>query len=212
MTMASRTASYLMPLLLAVAMLACSPERPGAPAVSTREGALFSDTFDDPAVRNFKETPGSTAYRDGAFVFLTIGDPLEARRGRFVEIPGNQRDASMAIDVRAPVGIGVPALNCRQRGELFYQVSVDVQSRQLRITKGEPGVFNILVDDSSDLIRTGDQVNRIEIICAGSQITAMINGKEAGRLSDSSYSEGQLALGVRGQGEVRFDNLFVTQR
>lgn len=213
MTMTGRVAVYLgLLVLVGFALLACSPGRSGTPPGSGQAGALFSDTFDDPNVRNFPETPGSTAYRDGALVFLSIGDPLAARRGSYVTVPGTQRDAGIAVDVRAPQGAGILALNCRQSGDLFYQASVDVQARSFRITKGEPGLLNILVEENSDLIRTGDQVNRIELICAGSQITVEINGRQAGRLSDSSYSEGQMALGVRGQGELRFDNLVVTSR
>ncbi len=197
---------------LGFALLACSSGGGGSPPPVGGAGALFSDTFDDPSVRNLKETPGSAVYKDGGFVFLSIEDPLEARRGKFVGIPGDRRDAGVAVDVVAPRGVGIPALNCRQRGELFYQVSVDVQSRQVRITKGEPGLFDILVENTSDAVRAGDQINHIELICKGSQITATINGTEAGKLQDASYGEGQMAIGVRGQGEVRFDNLVVTSR
>ncbi len=72
-----------------------------------------------------------------------------------------------------------------------------------------------LVDwTSSDLINQGDATNHLRAACDGSDLVLFVNGELLGEASDSTFSEGDIALTAssyeEGEStEVHFDNLVV---
>ena len=73
----------------------------------------------------------------------------------------------------------------------------------------------MLFRSAAPSIRRGGATNRLELTCAGTRITAMINGEPVASVPDSTYREGRWWIGVGFEGEtpteVRFDNLLLRQ-
>jgi len=75
----------------------------------------------------------------------------------------------------------------------------------------------VLVADwqpSASILR-GNETNRVELRCAGSTISAAVNGVQVVSVSDSTYQTGGFAIVVAWTGsaaDVRFENLVITQR
>jgi hypothetical protein len=76
-----------------------------------------------------------------------------------------------------------------------------------------------LAAQTSSAIRLGNQPNRVELTCAGTTITARINGAMVATVQDGTYRNGELML-LSGSFteagsfpvDARFDGLVVTQR
>ena len=68
----------------------------------------------------------------------------------------------------------------------------------------------------SPAFRTGGQTNHIELTCAGSRISAEVNGVVVASVSDSTSERGTAYIGVDAadniEAEAHFDNFVITQR
>jgi len=92
-----------------------------------------------------------------------------------------------------------------------FRVYPDAQRFTLS-RRQETGVA-LLLDQGATIIRTGDVVNRLELICAGTTISGVVNGTIVGTVVDRAHATGSNRIGVGGSGSIgRFDNLVVTQR
>ncbi|MBM2812523.1 MAG: hypothetical protein HW416_3282 [Chloroflexi bacterium] len=208
------------------------PPATAAPAVTPTPAApagpgavLLSDSFDDAAQARLPVGLGSfnrsTGYINGEYEIIN-GNPERGDVVVSVPVPVTVADASLAVDVRV---YGGPS-NARSGGVVCrlpttaadtnygYRLRVYPDGQMFRIVRIERGggVFRML-EQSSSAIRTGDAVNRIELHCVGSTISAVINGTQVGSAQDPTYTRGRMALEVGGSGTTgRFDNLVVTQR
>ena len=133
-------------------------------------------------------------------------------------IPGSFRDATLAVDARLEGDTDgrAIALTCRDQVSVgFYGLYV-TPSRQTvalgRVDYG--GQSQTLATTRSDAVRPDGESNHIELTCAGTILTASVNGTMALQAEDSVLREGRIFVGVAGAvpADARFDNLVVTQR
>ena len=99
-------------------------------------------------------------------------------------------------------------------GSTFF---VDPAAGSFRLFRrdGPVAAVDLAPLQQSAAIRPGTAVNRLELSCAGSTISASINGVQVATAQDSAYRGGGMWFGTGtagSAGEVRFDNLVVTQR
>ena len=103
-------------------------------------------------------------------------------------------------------------------GNRGYRLRVEPARGVFRLVRedGERDTF-LQRDRASAAIRRGNESNRLELTCAGSTITASVNGTVVATAQDTTYRSGPLVFGVGARAdnltsEARFDNLVVTQR
>jgi hypothetical protein len=104
----------------------------------------------------------------------------------------------------------------RQGGDNFgYQLQVDVGEGRARLNTVYDGNY---VDKDTDWysfssIKRGDGINKIELRCIGSQISAAINGQTALIYTDTRFNDGTwwLAAGtlISGTYDARFSELYL---
>ncbi len=196
---------------------------PGATATpGAGAGAiLLADNFDNPASgwlpRSATQPGQRLSYVDGEY--MVQKDPEAA--AVFIQLPGAYPDASMGVDVRligSDSDLGVQ-LWCRFQREppvRAYAFVLRPDLRSFRLARLDPGSSVVLADwqPSASILR-GNETNRVELRCAGSTISATVNGVPVVSVSDSTYQGGGFALVVAAAGsaaDVRLDNLIVTQR
>jgi len=202
-----------------------SPTAPAPSATPTPgPGAiLLSDNFDDPAAGVLPRTSAdpdryTRGYTDGEYRLHSQSDGVP-----FAAVPGSYENASLAVDARivGDTDRRFIALYCRvQPGPGFsgYRLFVAPSDGSLRLQRIDGGTSVPLMDwQSRAPIARGSARNRIELSCAGSVITIMINGTPMGFAFDGTYRGGGMqiaAISVIGTPtiDVRLDNLVVTQR
>ncbi len=181
-------------------------------AVTPATGAvLLADNFDDPATGRLPTGP-DRGYVDGEYRLARLSSDVVG-----VRVPGNYGDAAIAVDVRLvdPRVGQLVSLTCGQTPG-FFQLDVEPDARQFRLGRWGGAEFTWLVDwRFSAAIMRGGSPNRIELSCAGSTISATMNGTLVAALRDNAYVGGSLNVGLIGpvkSFEARLDNLVVTQR
>jgi len=193
---------------------------PAATAVPGPGSVVFSDNFDDPSKPNFPvttrdATERSQGYIDGQYEIIN-----GTRSGGEGEgLPGTYSNSTIAIDAKVSGGPDTagPYVSCRRANNdnEDYQLSVEPAHQRFRLYRYQGGgSANVtLVMQNSTAIRGKDEVNRLELTCAASTITAAINGTQVTSVQDATYTTGRHRFGVNGGGAVgRFDNLVVTLR
>lgn len=176
--------------------------------------ALFEDDFSDPGsgweVGTYET--GSLAYSDGSYSVTSFGDGnmMWGLAGRsfqdlIIEVDATQVSAGPeddnAFGVMCRVQPNDDGYVLRISGDGFYAIH-----------KIEDGDFEALVDwSTSGIIRQGDATNRIRAVCDASDLALLVNGELLADASDSTFSEGDIALTVTSfeeeATEVHFDNL-----
>jgi hypothetical protein len=194
-------------------------EGPAAPGT-----VLVEETFADPVTGMMPaaapaESPLIYGYADGEYWLRN----LEVAT-RSVAVPIDGTNATIAVDARL---IGETAqrtvsVGCRfasdAAGNRGYRLRVEPAAGLFRLVREDGARDTFLRRDSrSPAIRGATEVNRLELTCAGSTITAAINGTVVATVQDSTYTSGSLVFGVgaRASGltsEARFDNLVITAR
>lgn len=181
---------------------------------------LLSDNFDDPAAgvlpRSSPDPDRYTrGYVDGEYRLFSQSDAAP-----FAVLPGSYDDASVAVDARMVGGAesGAIALYCRlQAGATLggYRLWVTPVDGEIRLYRIDGGADTPLTDwVLASAFRRGSARNRIEFACAGSVISAMVNGVRVELAADGTYRRGQMMFAAVGTGavDVRLDNMVVTQR
>lgn len=207
-------------LLRAALAPAPAPEAPG-PALPAGP-VLLSENFDDPARGVLPQSSSEPAlwlvgYQNGEYVVSSV-DPF--RSGALgIRLPNTYTDAMLAVDARLTAGLraGYIALACRA-GAGHYRLTVHPDSRSFALARWDGGTRVALVDwRVSPAIKEWSQTNRLELSCAGSTITARVNGVPLASVQDGTYREGGLWIGAgafrdaRELISARFDNLLVTR-
>lgn len=190
---------------------------PTATPITGPGAILLSDNFDDPLSGRLRARGDEAGYRDGEyFIRQSRLDSAPVER-----LPGSYADASIAVDVRLVEGQAAHLL-CREQPGFVggYWFAIDLVRGNV-IIRRFPGVAgaaaSTLVNEFSSAIRRGTASNRLELTCAGSRITASVNGTVVAAVDDGTYREGRMWIGAGFGGveaitEARFDNLVVTQR
>jgi hypothetical protein len=116
-----------------------------------------------------------------------------------VEAPGNDNNA---FGVMCRVQADDDSYLMRISGDGFYAIH--------RIVDGQ---FEALVDwETSAVINQGDALNRLRVVCEGSNLTFFVNGELLAEATDTTYTEGDIGLGAttyeaEQRTEIHFDNL-----
>jgi len=198
-----------------------SPTPGATPTAGTGAAAiLLADNFDNPASgwlpRSATQPGHRVGYVDGEY--MVQKDPeLPAV---FIQVPGAYPDASMGVDVRhieSDTGQAIQ-LWCQyqavQLGAYIFVLRPDLRS--FRLVRQDQAIAVVLAkwQPFASILR-GNETNRVELRCAGSTISATVNGVPVVSVSDSTYQTGGFALAVGTAGsaaDVRLDNLMITQR
>ena len=209
-------------------LLFLSDGRPRAAAIAAAgagaKDVIVNETFTDPATGLLPamappDSPLHYGYVEGEY-FLRNWEVAT----RSLPIPGDHTNATIAVDARlvGPTTSRTVSVGCRftsdATGNRGYRLRVEPGTGVFRLVREDGGRDTFLRSDRvSPAIHRGSQTNRLELTCAGSTITAAINGTVVASVQDSTYTTGPLVIGVgaRSSGltsEARFDNLVVTQR
>jgi dienelactone hydrolase len=189
--------------------LASPPETSAIPTPAAPGTVIFSDTMQDPDGRRLptsNEPDGrSRGYRNGTYV-VTLPAASGLRPGQtsqFVTaLPGVVADATLSSDVRLddPSADQFVSLACRSQklGAEYRFVVVPFSGkfslvRWIDPTHAAPFVGGF---QTSSAIRTGSDMNMIELRCQSDRIEGLINGTSVVSVSDFTFRSGEMWLAV----------------
>ena len=206
-------------------MLACNFSLPGAkgtqdPSVSS--DIIYSDDFSNPSsgweVGDYGS--GSVGYRDGSYFVSAI----ESQVNMYGAAGQSFTDSIISVDATTVEG---PSNNnngygiiCRKNPDpnsdngYYFRVSAD---GYYSISKADENGFTELAEwAESSAVRQGNKTNKIVASCVGSSLKLEVNGQVLAEVTDSAYSEGDIALIAvtyedNSTTEVQFDNLVVRE-
>jgi S1-C subfamily serine protease len=186
------------------------------------EHIAYRDDFDGPQASLFdtnSNDPASQRYRldDGEFVFEKIDQRSDSILAKY--LPGIYHDVVVTVDARLvnetrQQYVQVACRVNRQQNFEGYGLAVRPDFGMFFLGRWEAGVWtNEASAVRQDVIRPGDEVNRIELRCIGTEIVAVINGVVVALVEDSTLSEGGVGIGSGNYNDVwprtfeaRFDN------
>jgi len=183
---------------------------------------LLTDTFDDPEKGLLPKSSPTSEYARGyehGEYFIKKLDP-QFTRLPLGTLPGVYADTKLAVDARlvGDTASRYVALECRRGTRGWYRAYVDAEQGRFWLARWDEGNETLLTDrTASEAIARGNEVNHLELTCAGSLIALAINGVEVATVKDTTYLLGELALGAsvfttsKGTVEARFANLAVYQ-
>ena len=90
----------------------------------------------------------------------------------------------------------------------YYRLVWDADSRVFRLEERVNGVLKVLASRSDSLV--GGSLYPIEIYANGSTLTAYLSGKSLFSVTDTTLTEGRVALYTASSANAGFDNLVVT--
>ena len=124
-----------------------------------------------------------------------------------VRVDGDAKDTDLGVMCRWTVG-GAPT---------GYQLSIYPAQAAITLLKlSDNGPVKLLSQNRFSGIMVGTKTNHVVLTCAGSTITASVNGTILGSVQDSTYSQGAPGIFVGravgpGLASARFSNFVVTQ-
>ncbi|HIE39242.1 MAG TPA: hypothetical protein EYH30_04900 [Anaerolineales bacterium] len=210
--------------LVALLTLSCKaitdgePPPIGTPAPPPPSGGpLLQDDFSDPGsgweIGDY--SGGSVGYAEGAY-FVTATEAGSLMWGLAYRDFSDLVIEVDAIQVSAPPNDNNSyGVMCRVQADddgYLLRISGDGYYAIHRIVGGE---FEPLVDwTTSDAIRQGNATNHLRVVCDGTHLALVVNGRLLAEVEDATYTSGDIALTAttfeEEPTEVRFDNLVVT--
>jgi hypothetical protein len=199
---------------------------PAPTAVPVEGEVAYRDDFADPGASQLGTgSSNPSLYRldivDGQYRMETL-DP-NAASSLATLLPGTYGDVVVAVDARlvGETEDRLVSVTCRDdpgtTGDTRYRLSVDPTGASFRLELWQGGeAMTLAHGERRDVIKPDNLINRVELRCIGTEITAVINGFEVARVEDGALTEGQvligtgLAAGRSGTVAARFDNLVVT--
>ena len=208
-----------------VAVLIIAAPTVGAQQPPPSGTVLLADDFDDavngrlPVVSDDPQR-ANRAYIDGEYLIRKSDPGMEL--SPISTLPGTYSDAVLAVDARlvGPADGRTVSIACRsdEESDSQYRLTLQPGIGQFELIRWDNGQRVALQDwQPSSAIRPGNDVNRLELNCAGPTITAGINGIQVAAVQDPTYTRGLLWIGTGDLQslaltvEARFDNLVVTQ-
>lgn len=208
-------------LLVGVTAFACTTAEDNGEPPSEPEEAdiLLEDDFEDPDSGWEEEEygGGSVGYQDGAYSVVSVGEATVMWGVANV----SYSDVDIEVDTHQ---ISAPAndnnqygIMCRaQDGSLdgyYFLISGDGYCAILKSVDEE---FEALVDfASSSAVREGDAENHLRAVCDGSELELYVNGRRVASATDTTFTNGDIALTVASYEEegteVHFDNIVVRE-
>lgn len=199
------------------------------PPPSTNSGrpdkgtVLFSEDFNNPSANRISLTPADAARHRRAIVNgeLQLNSAASPNFVDSVNIPGEYSDLTVALDARmvGDVNQRFVMVTCRASDRGEYRLLVEPNRQRVRIVSNVRGGASTDLRDvvGNSAVAAGNGTNRIEFTCAGSLLTARINGREVASVQDVTFTSGRswfttnAYLGINSPTEARFDNIVITQ-
>jgi hypothetical protein len=157
-------------------------------------------------------------YDGGEYVISKINAAMQA--APMVILNGPYDNTVIAVDVRlmGDVRSRYAFLACRHQTSAamskHYRASVVPGTRELILSRWDDGQERVLASVVNEpAINPGNAKNRLELRCAGTRISASVNGKVLASKDDMTLSRGDHGVGagsftgVEGTLEARYDNL-----
>jgi serine/threonine-protein kinase len=202
---------------------------PGPQPTATPEDQLLEDPLTNPVTGRLIKASNQpsifvVAYTPDGYLVQKVN-----RDAAFVGVtlPGSYDNAAMAIDARL---VDVEAnrlvtLICRDNAanHTGYSLSLAPHTGQLSLgrrdgARSDGGTITTALAGplSVPQIKPGSETNRLELICAGSKISARVNGTQVASVDDSAYRDGELSIGLETEAngppvKAYFRNLLVTR-
>jgi serine/threonine-protein kinase len=201
------------------------PSPTAVPKPTNAPGVLLADTFDRAETGQLPRVSARPsdyvfAYDGGEYVINKINAALPA--APIVFLPETYDNSVIAVDVRimGDVASRYAFVVCRDQSTggqaKQYRASIVPDGRRLILSRWDDGNQRVLAEARDDeSIQTGNAVNRLELRCVGTKVTAMVNSKIVATADDMTLNRGDHGLGagtfsgVEGTLEARFDNLEV---
>jgi hypothetical protein len=157
-------------------------------------------------------------YERGEYVITKINPALQA--APMVILNGPYDNTAIAIDVRlmGDVTSRYVFLVCRNQAtsgqSKHYRASIVPDGRQFILSRWDDGQERMLATGANEpAVNPGNARNRLELRCAGTKISASVNGKLVASVDDMTLNRGDHGVGVgaftgiQGTIEARYDNL-----
>ncbi|HPH95193.1 MAG TPA: hypothetical protein PKW33_03440 [Anaerolineaceae bacterium] len=208
-----RCALILCAVTLMLAALACDLSGGGEEA---KGAVLFQDDFSNPSSgwATVKDTDQIMAYEAGGFR-IWVNKP----NFLYWSVPGLKfSDVRVEVDAKKMAGpedndYGIICRYVDQENYYGFLISSDGYYGIIKTKNGEQNVFGGEGMRFSDLIKTGDAVNRVRADCIGSTLALYINGQQVDMTQDEDFTVGDVGLltgsfdtaGV----DILFDNFVV---
>lgn len=198
-------------IAFALVVTACTPKQ------SSNSSVLFEDDFSKSSSGwdSYSDTDGLTDYVDGTYHIQVANSnyDLWANPGKSFTDVQTEVDATK---VSGPDDNDF-GLICRYTDADNYYFAVVASDGYYGFGKLVKGTQTLFGADSglstTDLVKSGSELNHLRFDCIGSTLTLYINGSQAGSIEDSDLASGDVGLiagtfdtaGV----EIKFDNFKV---
>jgi hypothetical protein len=206
-------------LALLLASLACQAAGGGGatsePAIPP-EDILLQDDFSDinSGFPQDRSDGGVADYEDGGYrIFVNIDNTY------YWGHPDKLMNMDVKVEVDAKV-LGGPENNeygviCRHlTDEEYYYFTVSSQGYAIIGKLNADGYTTLAEEQTNGMVNPGSETNHLTAICKGSDLTFLVNGKQALTAKDSEITLGDVGLIAGTYDEpnvdVMFDNLLVT--
>jgi hypothetical protein len=193
-----------------------------APASGT---VLTSDDYSNPAAALFPlasslPTKWTLGYASGEYQIAGIDASEDAILP--LAITQTTTDAMVAVDARVDgdtkdTNLGIMCRWSVGSAPTGYELSIYPAEAAITLLKlTDSGPVKLLSQNRFSGIMLGNKTNHLELTCAGSTITARVNGTTLGSVQDSTYSQGAPGIFVGralgpGTASARFSSFVVTQ-
>ena len=183
------------------------------------QGTPFRDDFEDSRSGwgAHEDEALSRGYADGEYYIK-----LDKANWFAWAYPGAQFDDA-SVEVNAYLSSGSQdghfGVLCRHKDEdNFYYFAISADGYYAIFRRENGGDLEIITGDGEGMIystdiRTGGQINNIQAVCQGDELSLYVNGKLLESVNDDTHTQGDVGLGAgsgpEGDTHVRFDDFSV---
>jgi hypothetical protein len=148
-------------------------------------------------------SPSSTGSSTGS----TTTSPPTSPSGTIARLDSRWSDYRVSLKIRSDDNDGIGFMFRYQDSENYYRFSWNPQHKYRRLEKQVSGVRKVLAQDS--VTYKSGQTYGLKIIVQGSALKVLIDGKTIFSVTDSSFSEGTIALYSHYNQGSSFDDVLV---
>ncbi|MBN1440858.1 MAG: hypothetical protein JW929_15735 [Anaerolineales bacterium] len=196
-------------------------ETPEPEPTATQSNVIFEDDFSSSASGwgSLSDEYGTSSYTDGAYV-ITVEETL-TYLFEDLDDPADLADVQVDVDIMASDEVLHDAgVLCRiQDSDNFYYfiIASDGYYAIGKFKDGEDILLGTedMLKDTDGVIRQGAADNHLQAVCAGNQLTLVVNGIELFSVEDEDFASGAVGL-IAGSYEdvpvtVIFDNFVLAK-
>jgi hypothetical protein len=145
----------------------------------------------------------------GSSTGSTTTSPPSTPSGTIARLSSKWSDYRVSVKIRSSDNDGVGLMFRYQDSENYYRFSWNSHHKYRRLEKQVGGVFKVLAQDSVTY-KTG-QTYALQIVAQGSSLKVLIDGQTIFSVTDTSLSEGTIALYSHYNMGSSFDDVFVEE-